>query len=219
MKNKCIVFVFFALNIMLTEYKVCAMFQRGRLVIRRLVTQRSNNGIQGYEPERDKNAVKEIAIKNVSRLVSMGIFEHSKNAYEKALNSNIMPAFDDKGIESKVYILDGSPVAFINYSIYEPWYKYYVPQRFECGQKAIIYHLAVRDDHQGKGIGTDLMKHAMQDCQNSAVSYITLGTTTSELDSFYEKLGFKVKQRPTYTQSSPTKWGRRLKPSLFARDE
>ncbi len=159
-----------------------------------------------------------IALKNIHLLSSIPLFGCSEKAYKKILESEIIPALNSKNITTKVYVLNGTPVAFINYTIsnpkrwFESWYNKIVPE--QIGPNASMHHLAVDDMHQGKGIGKILVSDALQDCQNKSVNCITLFTTpgcSSKTESFYKHFGFEI-TKESATKLGATKWCKRFKP-------
>jgi len=155
-----------------------------------------SGGIQDYEANRDATSIAPIAFKNMHKLTS-DVTEENRS---ELLNQEIMPTLSsDKSTTSKVYLIDGKAVGFINYYIgykYQPWYYTCIPYSF--GPSANINWLAIDDEYQGKGIGTALLNYALEDCQNQSANYITLSTTGFEsyktqrsLYSYYLKFGFK----------------------------
>lgn len=174
--------------------------------------------IQLYETERDENSVAEIVLKNMVKLTSEVRFKEDLQTKKlvpcnslELLHERIMPAINKgSSTTTKVYLLNGKAVGFINYCIYEP----FIPSPF--GPNAIINFLAVDDQYQGIGIGTALLEDALKDCQNQSVCYIELSTTGftwfdgKPLHYFYLKFGFSAIGDSRYT--GVTKYKKRLKP-------
>lgn len=59
---------------------------------------------------------------------------------------------------------------------------------------AEIYNISVMPQHQGKGIGTELLKFALSKLPSKAIETVELGTGTFGYQlTFYQRLGFRVK--------------------------
>ena len=63
--------------------------------------------------------------------------------------------------------------------------------------QAEIMNIAVAEKFQKKGIGSLLIKHAVQYCLENTISSLSIGTADTSLDqlTLYQKLGFKVNDR------------------------
>ncbi|MBY0353237.1 GNAT family N-acetyltransferase [Candidatus Babeliales bacterium] len=101
-----------------------------------------------------------------------------------------LPLFKTSNAVSKVYRVDGVPVAFVNYNRGSldklPWYPDF---------NAEVYHLAVHDDFGGRGIERELLQAAVQDCKKHAVKVVELrthGWTTEELENLFVQEGFRL---------------------------
>lgn len=113
-----------------------------------------------------------------------------------------------------MYLYKGVPVAFINYSFSQQWYKR-LPFTEDIGPNAHIHHIAVEDEYQKKGFGTALLADAIADCKSRSANCIVLGTSdrasTFKLHNFYTKHGFFVIQHGTYAMNG-SRWKKPMGP-------
>ena len=148
------------------------------------------NGIHPYNDEYEP-ALKRIALQDMPRLVTTNVFTDEE--YLRLYDENVLSAFKSEEIMSKVYLVDGMPVGFINYSISQPLYQKLI--QCDLGPNAVIEHFIVDKEFQGKGYGTQLMKDALEDCKNRLVNKVSFWTTSYSLDDYYCSFGFRVIRR------------------------
>ncbi|MBI2775070.1 GNAT family N-acetyltransferase [Candidatus Dependentiae bacterium] len=169
----------------------------------------SQNGIRSYQ-DKYKQKVMDIALREVPKLSSVVPGQHNGQNYQDLLHYDIMPVFNNKKIEAKLYVESGVPVGFITYRIYDPWYGSLIPY-YSMGPNAEIHHLVIEMGYRNKGYGKRLMDYALTDCKNKSVNRVTLWTTAPgfhELEQFYQKFGFMIVRR---TKLLEQKYALRLK--------
>ncbi|MBY0353238.1 GNAT family N-acetyltransferase [Candidatus Babeliales bacterium] len=171
--------------------------------------------IDDYHPE-DEAYIAPIAIKHMFKLTNSSVYQDDAH---KAWEQEIAVALSSPAITSKVYRNhDGIPVAFINYEVQEPSsFAKWLPEKLS-GSTGHIRHMAVADEHQGCGIGGELLEEAMRVCEEHGVCCIELGTTgypSKDLVKFYRNAGFRVVKEPgKYSTCSDTKWQKKIRPNL-----
>lgn len=150
-----------------------------------------------YNPEQHEKYVTPIVFQNVHRLSSNATdknrFESTQKAMNTINNSNKEVAdniYNITAMKSYVCLAPNSdePMGFINYCFREQSYKPFTDIfKINVPQNAVIQMLAVDEKHQGKKIGSTLLQHALKDCEQQYIYKVTLGTTSSALEKFYEK--------------------------------
>lgn len=190
------------------------------------------HGICDYKPEHFE-AVKKIAKANITALSTIRFGQRiSTKGFEKAiqnaLEEDVLPAFEKAGYINKVYLVDGIPVGFINYvdttippTFFNTHFEY-LPESFKEYRDAplgYIAHLAVDEEYQKNGYGTNLIEHALQDCESKSVNYVTLNITEERLIKYYKKFGFEVAANPDPKSYSGSVWTleKRFKPHPMAK--
>jgi ribosomal protein S18 acetylase RimI-like enzyme len=160
--------------------------------------------IVSYDKSRDEKLVSDIALKAMPKLMSDVTKRNREELHEKA----VMPVINSPHSITKVYLIDGEAVGFINYYTYAPWYINFVPSEFHLRIKdhATIQMLAVDENHQKKGIGAALIKNALKELEKEYVGKVSLGTTDANLDGFYEKLGFDRKGGSVLLSNGPSRF-------------
>lgn len=141
--------------------------------------------------------IKEIAMPVMGKLVHPNLT--SEDVFDEQIQIRCKEA--SEFYPSKVLVIDGLPVGFINYSITpskEPWYAHIVP--FDVDQKeskAWINHLAVAQHEHKKGYATKLMDFTIEDCKHKGVDSIRLIINDEKLQNFYGRFGFEFTTRIT----------------------
>jgi len=153
------------------------------------------NNIVPYNSERDRKIITEIAAQHLSMLMS----DVTPRNKEEILQQ-IMNGLDNNSTISKVYLFNGQPIGFINYYINQPWV---IAQNLTIKSNAHINFLAVKDEHHGKGAGTALLNHALDDLNRRSIHTVTLITTDPNLEKYYEKFGFISGRYSKYTGCTP----------------
>jgi GNAT superfamily N-acetyltransferase len=167
----------------------------------RLCSDFAGGEIRAYNAERDKKFIIPIASKHLPKLVS----DVTKENHLDMLEEEVMSTLDSEFTTSKIYHMDGKAVGFIDYYINhtQPWYQRFIPYPFKPRIKlrANINFLAIADECQGKGIGKELLKYALRDCEKQSVNLVTLKTTDfdEKLKEFYIKFGFKLVRASKFT--------------------
>ena len=101
-------------------------------------------------------------------------------------------------IESKKYITDvlrvnGQTVGFVNYCVHDPHFL-----TFYLGRQALVHLIGIDKEHQGKGYGTRLLKHAMSALEQLQAPTITLSVKkdNTRARSLYQKviIGYNIKK-------------------------
>lgn len=108
----------------------------------------------------------------------------------------------EKGSEYFDNILSNKDVLLIvgkkNNTVIATTTVYLLPRIRKAGYFAIIEDVLVNKDQRGQGIGTLLMKYAIDLCRkNSKVQKIKLGSLleSEKAHQFYKQLGFEVKEK------------------------
>ena len=137
----------------------------------------SNVTIERYQSERDKEVVQKILNDNYDYLTyeSIGFPEGKTMQY----------------IESKKYITDvlrvnGQTVGFVNYCVHDPHFL-----TFYLGRQALVHLIGIDKEHQGKGYGTRLLKHAMSALEQLQAPTITLSV---KKDNNKGNFGYNIKK-------------------------
>jgi ribosomal protein S18 acetylase RimI-like enzyme len=119
--------------------------------------------------------------------------------------------YQTKEAPRNVYVaeLDGKVVGYMSFS--------HKPEKNEFfGKHYHLYHIAVKQEHRGKGIATKLFKRLQRKAKQENVN-IVVGTLTPNKQAikFYQKMGFKpisisLILDNTKNLKIPTKWRRYL---------
>lgn len=158
--------------------------------------------IRSYNHEHDEKIVTQIASQHLPQLMS-DVTPNNKNE----LLQDAMNMLNDDATISKVYVIDGKPIGFINYYIGKPWI---IANNLTIKSNAYINFLAIDDERRGKGAGTALLNDALDDLKNRSIHTITLITTDYDLENFYYKFGFNIVRSSKYTGC--TQFMKRLQP-------
>ena len=171
----------------------------------------NQDGVHNYHPYH-REAVYKIALSHVRGLVSFLAYKwHKSGVPETACNNQVMCFFDVPNLNqgknhSKVYLKEGVPKGFINYSFKTPWYRALLNQ--QDGAVVKVHHMAVDNELRGQGIGTLLMDHVIEDCTNLSASKVELWSTFNN-ERFYHKTGFN---QTHITRLAEVKFTKRLRP-------
>lgn len=161
------------------------------------------NGIHPYKEEYEPE-LRKIALADAPRLATTNVF--TQEEYERLYQENIAPAFRDEAVSSMVYLVDGKPVGFINYSFYMPFYQKLTQS--DLGPDAILEHIAVDKEFRKHGYGAQLMRYVLDDCKKRNVNKVSFWTTSYAQDHFFSSFGFSVFR---YTKLGETGYMLRLK--------
>jgi len=87
--------------------------------------------------------------------------------------------------------LDGSVVGYI---MCRMEYGLSLLKRFGLAKKGHIISVAVLEEHRDRGIGTDLIKAALQEVRNDSgkETYLEVRVTNTQAIELYKRIGFKV---------------------------
>ena len=80
--------------------------------------------------------------------------------------------------------------------------------RLQSGEHWYLLGLAVHPEHQGKGLGSHLLRHGITRAQSMRLPCY-LETTNPRNVAYYEKHGFRLLGQRPITCSGPTVWGMR----------
>jgi GNAT superfamily N-acetyltransferase len=168
--------------------------------------------IENYNAQRDEFHVQQIALEQAHCLVN----SRESNDPECIWKNDVLAAFNDESIISKVYLFDGQAIGFVNYQIYDPWYQKALPKIEGIGPVCNIIHLAVDREHQNRGVGSVLLQSVINDCEKKAANRIALCTIgriqEPKLIKFYTKFGFQITKIPCAGSPGDTGWTKRLGP-------
>jgi ribosomal protein S18 acetylase RimI-like enzyme len=114
---------------------------------------------------------------------------------------------DSNSMTSKVYLINGQPIGFINYYVSQPWI---LANNLTVKSNAHINFLAIDDKHHRKGAGTALLNDALDDLDKRSIHTVTLLTNDWGLESYYYRHGFYIVGSSRYTGC--TKFMKRLQP-------
>lgn len=157
------------------------------------------NGVYDYDTQRDYEDITKIVLEHMNQLAS-DYDENNPDDHARFLQEEMDHLLKpQENLISKVYLLDGKPIGYINYFIKTPWHRSLLP--YEVGPNAVINHLAIDSKYQNGGYGTKLLKHALEDLSEKNINRVTLSTTSHAdgLEKYYKKFGFDVIQESKYT--------------------
>ena len=183
----------FNINGMIISQKTLSLYSQQQIIRSCSQALQKNTNITNYDQKRDEKIITSIASAQLPKLLS-GITP--KNHAEE-LHNAINCLNGDNGTISKVYLLDNKPIGFINYCIAQPHYTKFIP--CTIGPTAHINFLAIDNDHQSKGIGSALLRYAINDCENHSANKIIVFITNWKLIEYYQQFGFSHKGGSKYT--------------------
>lgn len=178
---------------MLISKKALSMYSQQQILQNCGQALQKNTNITNYDQKRDEKIITSIASAQLPKLLSDITPKNHTEMLNKAMNS----LNNDNGTISKVYLFNNKPIGFINYYITQPRYTKFIP--CTIGPTAHINFLAIDNEHQGKGIGSALLRYAINDCGNHSVHKIILFTTDWKLVKYYQRLGFSHRGGSKYT--------------------
>lgn len=144
-------------------------------------------GIRSFDPNRDREAVTQIALDNITRLYS---FHWSKTEDPHSVcEKQVMANMTNSAYIAKVLEENGRVQGFIQYRLQLPLYRRLIGS--SNGSNAILHHLAVQAQSRGKGYGGQLVQAMLHDCMAQNVNRVFLWTNTHDLTDFYRKHGFE----------------------------
>jgi ribosomal protein S18 acetylase RimI-like enzyme len=161
------------------------------------------NKISAYNHERDEKIVTQIALQHLPKLMSDVTANNKNEMLQGAMNT-----INGSSTISKVYLIDGKPIGFINYYIGSPW----TIKNTTIMWNANINFLAIDDEHRGKGAGTALLNDALDDLNNRSVHTVTLMTTDYALANYYSYSRFGFSEVGLSKTTGVTKFMKRFKP-------
>lgn len=152
--------------------------------------------VQNYDPKRDGEAVREIALQNISRLVSLDLGNTTKNQ-----SPNLFKYIESPNVEKKVVRLNKKTIGFITYQVKNCWH----------GTYAKIDQLAISKIHQNRGYGNNPLKNVLENLEKNKVEFVYLEINTDDLLKFYQKHNFKVLKYGSTKYDSDTEMALNLK--------
>jgi GNAT superfamily N-acetyltransferase len=167
-------------------------------------TQGMSNGVHPYNPNRDKEAVRRVALANIKSLVTWYAVDWDKpGAAELVCDEQVVRHLNP--YNTKVFLKDGQLKGFVNYStsrLDSLW-------THVVGPEGTLHHLAVDEKDRGNGYARALVEATIDECKAREVKKLSLWTNGYELESFYPKLGFSSAGR---TKMHECKYVMRLQP-------
>lgn len=167
------------------------------------------DGVNLYDPIKDEQQIRRIALENIDHLVCPYAFDLSRNGQRAfACEHQVMDYFK-RSPDTRVFLKNGLVTGFITYDITLPWYRQLFNSKI--GGHAIIQHVAVDAKSRNKGYGKQLVQSVLADCTKQDVHYVHLWTGCSdEMAIFYKKkLGFEIVR---WTHFGEYNYGKRLRP-------
>ena len=135
--------------------------------------------IESFQEDRDMPAIEKILDEYRS------VLTYEARGYEEGMTKKYIVSTK---YTTKVLRVDGETVGFINYVVIEPPFLL----KLFMNQEGLVHLMGVDSNHQHKGYGKMLLRHALQDLKDKKLSKVRLsvGRENKAARSFYEKEGF-----------------------------
>lgn len=118
-------------------------------------------------------------IKKVDETLVNSVLEIENSLLGETSREKILSTFSNENLNYYALIVDGQVVGFYEISIIFP--------------EAEIFDIAIKEEFQGKGFGSFLLDHIIDDCKKQGVDtiFLEVNSMNNKAINLYEKFGFE----------------------------